>query len=396
MIANKKYILLNPHISDFIAEPVIYKFIKRRPLKKYGYLLEEPIKNNEVASILVDSTATSIIPMGIYKKLPYFLRLVISKIEIKYWKKINNLSAANVSVFFNTKNIDKKFTLVFLSYKNYKNAHSLIKTCNQFASSIVHISHYHNEAKMQSEVLSQIKNIVIAADTDITNSPSFLQFYQWYTKPVFILPFQITERFISSKSLQQRIKKAIATGTFHKIENHLEMSDFRNATGANSLHPLRRTIFENKEKVNSFMDVLVSPFFEPPTSKKIWKSFFSEKINASQKNYFSFNIVDKYNEYLFAVVGEEFFSGLPGIGAFEAMACGCILIGHPNCYENIGMVAFEHYIPQTTNTLEEIQNIIEVYKDNIELLEKISNNGIALVKSKFSPTQLFHSFSNSL
>ena len=174
------------------------------------------------------------------------------------------------------------------------------------------------------------------------------------------------------------------------------MSDFGKATGALSLHPLRRTIFENQEECTNFLDVLVSPFFEPSSSKKIWKKFFPEKINASQKSYFAFNIVSKYNEYLFAVVGEEFFSGLPGIGAFEAMACGCILIGHPSCYKNIGMVAFEHYLPQTTNTLEEIKHIIEKHKEDTELLNKISKNAIALVKAKFFPEQLYQSISFSL
>jgi hypothetical protein len=76
------------------------------------------------------------------------------------------------------------------------------------------------------------------------------------------------------------------------------------------------------------------------------------------------------------------------------MECGCILIGHPSCYQNIGMVPFEHYLPQTSNTLVEIENIITAHKDNTVLLEKISKNAIALEKATLSPTQLYQSISS--
>ena len=63
------------------------------------------------------------------------------------------------------------------------------------------------------------------------------------------------------------------------------------------------------------------------------------KLDVKQKSYFSFDVVDFFNNNKYALVGEEIY-GLPGIGFFEAMACGCTLLGQSGrFYNSLGLVS---------------------------------------------------------
>lgn len=333
------YTLLNPHIIDFVAEPVFFKWIKRRPLKKYGYLLTEPIKKYGHVKVLVDSGTSGFVPMNIYVKLPYFLRVMFSKIEIGLWKKRNNFGK-EVSVFYTPKKIQDKKAIIFFNYKQYKNPTILAKTCGKFQFSIAHLSHYHNATTAQSNALEAISNIHLAADVDIVDNSYFKKYFNWYKKSIFILPFSIEERFKETTTWENRTDKILSVGTFHYFEeDYLEgrnndLKEFYETSKAKALHPLRRDIFERKDQFINEIDCMNSPYKETSSKKSFWKMFLPSNLFAGQKKYFSFNIVDKFNEHKFVIVGEELITGLPGIGTFEALACGCIVIGDKSAYGN--------------------------------------------------------------
>ncbi len=334
------YTILNPHIIDFVAEPVLYKLAKRRALKKYGYLISESIKKYGLVNILVDSATSGFIPMQVYVKLPYLLRLMLSKIEISWWKKRNNFTDA-VKVFYKPSQIEDKKKLIFFAYKHYKNAKELAKTCAHFQTCVAHLSHYHNDTKLLSEALKHIENIRLAADVNIVDNLYFKKSFSWYNKPIFILPFAVEDRFIEKENWQQRKNKALSVGTFHFLEESYlsgkapELKDFYESTKAKALHPLRRAIFEQKDALTEQVDCMNSPYIETKKGNSFWKFFAPKNMFAGQKKYFSFNIVDKFNEYKYAIVGEELMTGLPGIGTFEALACGCIVIGDKSAYGGI-------------------------------------------------------------
>ena len=331
------YTILNPHISDFLAEPVFYKLAKRRPLKKYGYLISEAVKKDGFINILVDSGTSGFMPMGIYQKLPYYLRLKLSKIEIRWWKRINNFGD-EVSVFFLPEKIPNKENLIFFNYKHYKNSAILAKTCSVFKNCIVHLSHYHNDTRLQSSTLKAIPNIYLAADVDISQNLYFKKYFNWYTKNLFILPFAVESRFIQKQPWELRKNKILSMGTFHFFEesylsgNAPELKDFYETSHAKALHPLRREIFERKDELREHIDCNNSPYIEPNAGKSIWKIISPAKLFASQQNYFSFDMVDRLNEYKFVIVGEELITGFPGIGTYEALACGCVVIGDKSVY----------------------------------------------------------------
>ena len=74
------------------------------------------------------------------------------------------------------------------------------------------------------------------------------------------------------------------------------------------------------------------------------------------------NIVDLYNSYTYAVVGEEY-SGFPALGAFEAMACGCILLAEPSCYQGTGAEPGTHFVAHSG----ELHDIIDKIKQKVSL-----------------------------
>jgi hypothetical protein len=58
--------LLNPHADDFVSTPVSFWLVGRRSLRKYSYLLDEPMRRQQRVSILVDGTLSSLISQNLF------------------------------------------------------------------------------------------------------------------------------------------------------------------------------------------------------------------------------------------------------------------------------------------------------------------------------------------
>jgi hypothetical protein len=212
---------------------------------------------------------------------------------------------------------------------------------------------------------------------------------------MIMLPFVVADRFKCTKPYSERLPKAVATGTFHMLELDAEGHYFnavRKFAQTNTVHPIRRLLFENKEKLKDTIDCYCYPFYESNVTKKKWyEKFLPKKFQVKQSSYFSFNIVDKYNQYKYAIVGEEFYNGIPGIGAFEAMACGTVLIGHPDCYSGTGLQENVHFLPHH-NDLTEIDTMIKEVNEETNRMEEMSERASAFVKANYNPVSLQQKF----
>lgn len=313
------------------------------------------------------------------------------KIEIKKWRKINNVGS-NIAFYFNVKHIPNPNILFFVCYRNYKNSTSLEKIASYFRHNIAHLTHYYAFPVQYSNAIKNIKNIHIAADADVSNNAFFKTYFSWYTKPVLIVPFAISNRFTIKKNFAQRDNKAIATGTFHMLENDVTANDpicFEIKKQSNTIHPVRRMLYENMDTLQQYVVVFCKPFYEKNIAQNN-KGKISNKMDAAQAAYFSFDIVEKYNQFKFAIIGEESIVGLPGIGSFEAMACGCVLLGNTACYAGTGAVAGTHYIPYD-GTMPSIAATITNNLNNAAL-EQISNNARRFVAENMRPEILQEKF----
>ena len=116
-----------------------------------------------------------------------------------------------------------------------------------------------------------------------------------------------------------------------------------------------------------------------------------------QKKYYSFDMVEKFNDYKMCVVGEEI-NGLPGIGFVEGMACGCAYFGQTvGYYEDYGMKEGVHYIGYD-GTLDDLKAKIGYYQqpEHQQELETIAKAGCEFVRSHFNGPAAAKSLFNNL
>lgn len=211
----------------------------------------------------------------------------------------------------------------------------------------------------------------------------------WFNKTFITIPFVFEPRFQRKISFNHRKGKAVSVGTITYMYN---ITDYY---GDPCAQPARRNCRllanERPDLIDSFnFDYLEDQQGkrQNPTNNPIVKTFRrlkSKVTSGHQKQYYSFNMVDKLNSYKIAVVGEEVM-GIPGIGFVEAMACGCAFIGQTvGYYEEYGMKEGVHYIGYD-GSKEDLVAKIEYWMktENQKSLEGIANAGYEFVRTNFN------------
>jgi hypothetical protein len=148
------------------------------------------------------------------------------------------------------------------------------------------------------------------ADADFSNNLYFKKNFP-HIIPFYVIPFQVSERFVNKKSKSERSNKVLVGGTVHDLKNETQIEyyeSFMSFFNSHSYHYIRDYFLNNHHEL---VDSKVYPF----------------RINGStyQKEYFKMNIVDLLNSYRFVCYDMEL-SGAPAITTLEAIACGCIPI----------------------------------------------------------------------
>lgn len=199
-------------------------------------------------------------------------------------------------------------------------------------------------------------------------------------------PFVFAPRFKPVKPFAERQNKAVAVGTI-TYPNYIEKY-----YGTNCIQPARKQIKDNATALEPWVDCFSSDYLE--NDKDVKPSRFMPKVvnrlydklfTGHQKAYYSFDMVEKFNDYKMCIVGEEI-TGIPGIGFVEGMACGCAYIGQTiGYYEDYGMQEGVHYIGYD-GTLDDLKEKISYYQqpEHQEELEHIARQGCWFVRSHFN------------
>lgn len=366
-------VLYNPHVDDLLAGPPHFRFLKRRPLKKYGFFIDESLRNGREVNVLVDGTSSAYIPEKVFHKLPRFLRLFFSEVEYKLWLRLNKFGHLVKRVQTPKEKSDD--VLLAFSYKAATGDFSLRRNLlTKYRVVVFHLSHYFVSTKEKSENIKSLDNAWLAGDSDITNIQYFKHFFPWYKKEFLVLPFSVSKRFCLKKEYSERQNRCVATGSFHDLTQEQppeKYADCLSATQSTTYHPIRKEIYDQRASVKSLIECKISPYRQYGSSSKL-KRLISH-FSVAQKKYFSIDIVDLYNDYRFAVVGEEL-SGFPALGALEAMACGCTLIASPINYRGMGLVPNIHYIPYPGTMESLLQTIAEQQSsDSTQLADTAAN-----------------------
>ncbi len=376
--------LYNPHIDDFSGCPIQFRLLKRRALKKYGFLLNE--KSGVVSEILVDSSQSSFIPKAMFLLFPKLIRRFIVGCEVGVWRKINNCT---IKITFDS-DLHRASTnsLFCFSYKSlYGKMDEKRKIFSKYDKVFFHLSHYFVDTSYKSSLIRSIENSYLCGENDISKNEFFKTYFDWYKRPFLILPFEIGERFDVRREFSERKSMCVATGSFHRLSLEYpayKYCDYINTSGHDTYHPLRKYIFESESIKN--IDSFIKPYRDYTKSNSKIGRFLGHFV-IKQASYFSVDIVELYNSYKFAVVGEEY-SGFVAIGALEAMKCGCVVMSPAGVMDSLGFEAGKHYI-QYSNGLSGLLDALSsaMLMSDVQLNE-IAGEGNSVVCAYYSSSKI--------
>lgn len=382
-------VFYNPHVDDFLSEPPHFSLIKRKALKKYRYIFDGVLEENKKIEVFLDYTMSALFSPKIFLKLPFFIRKTIVKIEVRKWLRDNKFE--NKIKFISETECHNKF-LFAMSYKAAQGDFQIkAQNLNKFKACIFHLSHYFALTCEKSLNLSKIENLYLSGDSDITNNDYFKKYFSWYKKQFFIIPFSVAERFSCIKEFRNRDVKLVATGSFHDLKMEMKKNhylDYMSFYQCSTYHPIRKEIFQNRYKLNDIFSIKISPY----TNRS--KFSFLKKFIVNQKKYFSFDIVELYNQHRYAVVGEEN-TGFLAIGALESMGCGCILLAQEKCYKGLGLIDGIHYVSYDGTLPNLIEKFHQLNEMPIQELEKISQASVDFMQN-YKSKKSYENFKNAI
>lgn len=409
----------NPHtITNAIGSTVLSRLAQifgtnkenlRKHNLKYEFLLNILRDNRYNTAIVVDGAGTSF--STVLSKIPflrnnYFIYRFISFGEIYWWCLLNDLNPLKQNIIFNRKKLDEKSdillsfafcTEMFISDRLIEK--SIIKS---FAGKkFLHASHFYKSTRIVSENIEKTGTRYMVAESDLKKSPYFNKFFGFIDQ-VYILPHVLRKRYIKTKEFEGRKNICLALGTL-VIDDESDESnrDHFEFFRINTLHPMRKIIFENKDDLADVIDCCInfhnkdriaiaakSNFYK---RNGIFKLIYDLFFLSEGKQYHSLDIVEKYNEYKMFIAPEENI-GFSSVNMIEGMACGCAYIGidHP-MYTDLGMADKQHYIAYD-GTLDDLKNKIQYYQSHPRELEIIARNGYAFAQKRFAEERVVGDF----
>lgn len=229
----------------------------------------------------------------------------------------------------------------------------------------------------------------------------FNEYFGWFHKQYMVIPFVFAPRFKVIKPFAERQNKAVSVGTVTYPDYLIKYY------GHNCLQPARKQVYDNARELTPWVDCFNSDYLEDDKLSKhsandsklvkTFKRLHDKFFVGHQKKYYSFDMVEKFNDYKMCIVGEEIV-GLPGIGFVEGMACGCAYLGQTvGYYEDYGMKEGVHYIGYD-GTLDDLKAKISYYQqpEHQQELETIARTGCEFVRSHFNGPAAAESLLNNL
>lgn len=254
----------------------------------------------------------------------------------------------------------------------------------------VSMIHFWGQRK-EADALKKARVSCLFNESNLQKCSEIFRRYYHYHGPWIVHPFVFGERFNNRKPFHERKNMAFATGTI----TYKSDPDFLEVYGDPCDQPSRKQIKDHPDFFKDTVYCTSSDYNEDSSEKKIsdkdnrlirlYKLFYNRTHTGQQKKYFSFNMVDAFNDYKMCIVGEEVL-GVPGIGFVEGMACGCAYIGIDSpMYRDLGLIPGKHYITYD-GSIEDLRRVIEYYQadDHQKELEDIAGTGCEYVRIHFN------------
>lgn len=359
----------------------VYKF---SPAIKHGYLLNYLLNHPEYEVCnYINDRGFSLLTKG--NNILQKLLNLFSGLENRIILRKNGIDRNKITTITNPKDIRQDDILIAYNFfhEHYRGLEDV--KCFKALSML----HFHG--------ISEEDKLIEKADVDCyfnevnlqKTSELFRHFYH-QEHPWVVIPFVFAQRFQNKKSFSERKNKAFSVGTI-TYKTHKEYFEVHDES---CLQPVRKFVKDNPEFFNDTIDCYSEDYFEGDEGKKVkdtdnklvvlYKRIYNRFHTGQQKKYFSFDMVEKFNDYKMCIVGEERI-GLPGIGFVEGMACGAAYLGIDSpMYRDYGLIPGVHYIAYD-GTKEGLRKTIEYYQmpEHQEELERIANTGCEFVRKNF-------------
>ncbi len=390
--------LLNIHADDFVATPVSFWLVGRRGLQKYKYLIDEPVKRGKRVNVLVDGTLSSLIDQCIFARLPAWLKAIILRIEIYLWVRNNDLNA-KIDIHWSIDTIKDRAVVYAFSYKGCVGEFAKRRTIiASFDHVLINLSHYFIRTREKANNIAKLRNVCLVVDSDLTRNAYFQNYFP-NPIPMIVLPFAVSDRFAPKRPFAQRDGKCAATGSFHSLMKEEPVDYYRDFIaffGTDTYHPVRKLLYQRQTELADWLACRISPYREMGGENRLGARLRRLlRIDVVQAEYFLFDIVDFYNQHRFAIVGEEL-SGAPAVGFFEAMACGCVMLGASGgFYDGLGLEPNVHYLTHD-GTVESIRAAITRASSDPQRMQAMAQAGVGYIETKCTPQAVWDNLERNL
>ena len=381
----QRIVFVNLHGNEMLVKTMNKFVFKQSVAIKHKYFLDYLLKRRDiqVCSFINKqgfSMATSL-PNAIMRILNLFRFM-----EHRYVMKKNEIDRKNIKVLKKKSDIHSDDIVIL-----YRHCTTQLNDADDI-NAVVAISMIHFWGKRAESLrMKEINPDVLINEIDLgKHSEIFNRFYRWYKNDFIIHPFVYEPRFKCIKPFAERENKAFATGTI----TYKNDPDFLEVYSDSCNQPARKQIKDNIKDLESLIYCTSNDYSENSKTVEIkrdnvflrfYKALHYKLFETQQKAYYSFDMVQSFNNYKMCIVGEEIL-GIPGIGFVEGMACGCAYIGQNlGYYEDYGMKEGVHYIGYN-GTLEDLKAKIIYYQqpENQEELEQIATAGYKFAQRHFN------------
>lgn len=382
----KRVVFVNLHTDWMLLRVLDVLLFKNSAALKHAYLLNYLLSNSEKYEVCtyLNSHCFSLYQKG-SARLQKCLR------PIGFWEhnwilKKNGIDKQRIVVIKRPEDIkDDDLVIIY----NVKSAEYFgMDKINAFKA--LSMLHFHGRAE-ENQLINDANISCLFGEVNLHTNCELYRRYYHLDIPWVVHPFVYAERFQNKKPFRERKNMAFATGTItYKVHK-----EFLDTYGDSCDQPTRKQI---KDAVEYFKDTIYctsSDYLEDNPGKtvkssdvfvvKIYKKIYNRLFTGKQTRYFSFDMVEAFNDYKMCIVGEEIL-GIPGIGFVEGMACGCAYIGQDMvAYRDWGLIPGVHYITYD-GSKEDLKRVIEYYQmdEHQEELERIAMTGCDYVRTHFS------------
>lgn len=380
-----RVVFVNLHANEMLLKTMPKYVFKQSCAIKHGYLLKYLLNHPEYELCsFVNDRAFSLMHNG--------PETVLNLLNLfRFWEhknvlKKNGIDPEKITVLKKISDIRKDDIVVL--YRLYSEQLKDMESVDAFK--VISMIHFGGDRK-EATLMKKVAPDCLINESQLQNSSEVFRRFYHYDGPWIVHPFVFEQRFLVNVPFDQRKNMAFATGTITYKDN----PEFLEVYGDPCDQPSRKQIKDNPEFLEGCVDCYSSDYMEdadllktnPEDNAlvKFYKKLYNRFHTGQQKKYYSFNMVDKFNEYKMCIVGEEIL-GVPGIGFVEGMACGCAYIGLDSpMYTDVGLRPGVHYIAYD-GSLGDLKAKIQYYQadEHQEELKRIAAAGCAYVREHFN------------